>query len=151
MTIDRGYIISKIKQAIEQLPSQGLFLRENINKYNEKVSYNKIATVRGLLYSEDTNKSITISLQDKGQIISNTSKKFLIPYSEENAKLQPTDLLFIEDKVYKIVYPGENLKMYFLMQLEEVKGLKLEGNTIIENNSVYEITEFDNEHNIKFE
>lgn len=150
MAINRDYIISKIKQAIEQLPSDGLVLRENVNKYNEKISYNKIANLRGVLYSETSNKDITISLQDKGQIFSNTSKYYLIPYEENSTKIIKTDLIFIEDKVYKITDTGENLKMYFLMQVEEVQGLVIQDNFVVENGNIYEITELSNEYTLKF-
>lgn len=141
MTINREYIISKIKQAVEELPSTGLILREHINRYHEKEGYIKIADTRGLLYSEESNKDITISLQDKGQILSNNSKNYLIPYDEISQNAQKTDLIFIEDKVYKITNLGENLKMYFLMQLEEVEGIKLLDNKVIENGSTYDILE----------
>lgn len=150
MAINRDYIISKIKQAIEQLPSDGLVLRENVNKYNEKISYNKIANLRGVLYSETSNKDISISLQDKGQIFSNTSKYYLIPYEENSTKIIKTDLIFIEDKVYKITDTGENLKMYFLMQVEEVQGLVIQDNFVVENGNIYEITELSNEYTLKF-
>ena len=141
MGINREYIISKIKRAIEELPSNGLILREVTNKFHEKEGYKKIADTRGLLYSEENNKTITISLQDKGQLLSTTSKKYLIPYDENSQNAQKTDLIFVEDKVYKINDLGENLKMYFLMQLEEVEGLRLLDNKIIENGSTYDILE----------
>lgn len=150
MAINREYIISKVKQAIQQLPSTGIVLRENIDKYNQRISFNKITNTTGLLYSEESNKSITISLQDKGEILSNTSKNYLIPYDENSTKIIQTDLIFIEDKVYKITNTGENLKMYYLMQLEEVKGLVFEGNYITENGIIYEITELSNEYSLKF-
>lgn len=151
MAISREYIINKIKQAIEQLPSTGLVVRENINKYNLKVGYNKISNLRGVFYSEESNKSISISLQDKGQILSTTSKNYLIPYDENSINLKQTDLIFIDNKAYKIKDLGENLKMYCEIKLEEVQGLKLENNYIFENNSIYEITEFESGNILKFE
>lgn len=142
MAVNREYIINKVKQAVELLPSNGLILREFTNRYNEKEGYKKISSTRGVLYSEDTNRrDITISLQDKGQILPKTSKNYLISYEENPSKMQKADLIFIEDKVYKITNPGENLKMYFLMQLEEVEGIKLVGNTVVENGSIYQILE----------
>lgn len=140
MAINRQYIISKVKQAIEQLPSTGIVLRENINKYNEKIDYNKITDLRGLFYSTESNKDISISIQDKGQILSNTSKNYLIPYDENSIKLIKTDLIFIDNKAYKITNLGENLKMYFLMQVEEVQGVTLKDNLVHENNFTYKIT-----------
>lgn len=151
MAISREYIISKVKQAIEQLPSTGLVVRENINKYNQKVGYNKITDLRGVFYSTGNSKSISISIQDKGQILSNPSKNYLIPYDENSIKLTRTDLIFIDDKAYKVNDLGENLKMYFLMQLEEVQGIKLQGNLIHENNLIFQITEFESEYILKFE
>lgn len=139
MAISREYIISKVKQAIEQLPSTGIVVRENTNKYNEKIDYSKITDLRGVFYSTESNKSISISIQDKGQILTNTSKNYLIPYDENSIKVMQTDLIFIDDKAYKVTNLGENLKMYFLMQLEEVQGVKLKGNSITINNLVYQI------------
>lgn len=151
MAINRDYIISKVKQAIEQLPYTGLVVRENINKYNEKVGYNKVTELTGLFYTEESKKTISVSLQDKGEILPTTSKNYLIPYDENSIKLKQTDLIFIDGKAYKINDSGENLKMYFLMQVEEVQGITLKDNLVQENNYIYEITEIDNEYNIKFE
>ena len=139
MAINRNYIISKVKQAIKQLPYQGVVLRENINKRNEKVGYNKISTVTGVLYSEDSKKTTTIILQDKGQILPNTSKNYLLPYDETTNCIKENDLIIISNKFYKVQHTGENLEMFYEMKIEEVHGLSINGNQIHENNKIFEI------------
>ena len=151
MAINRNYIISKVKQAIKQLPYQGVVLRENINKRNEKVGYNKISTVTGVLYSEDSNKTTAIIIQDKGQILPNTSKNYLLPYDETTNCIKENDLILISNKFYKVQYLGENLEMFYEMRLEEVQGLSIEGDYVLENNKLFEILELGNEFNLKFQ
>lgn len=148
MGISREYIIEKVEQAIEQLPSNGLVLRENIDRYNEKIGYNKIGILRGVLYSDTNRSKTTIVLSDKGQILPETYKNYLVVFTD---KVKQTDLIFIEDKVYKVADVGENMKMYCEMKLEEVQGIKLDDNNVIENDYIYEITEIDSEYQLKFE
>ena len=62
MALDREYIKKKVKQAIEQLPSTGIVVREVFNRYNEKEGYCKVAELTGVLYNNTTNRTLGISM-----------------------------------------------------------------------------------------
>ena len=63
-------------------------------------------------------------------------KNYLLVYTDQ---VQQTDLIYVEDKFYKITDLGENMKIYNQMKLEEVQGLELNGDNIIENNEIWTI------------
>ena len=113
MPLSREYLREKVKQAIKQLPSTGIVVREALNKYNEKEGYFKVAELSGVLYNNTTNRSFDISINNSGVDIDTN------------------------DKSFKVNELGENLKIYCLMQLTKNEGLKLEGDNIIFNDIVY--------------
>lgn len=134
--LNKELIKAKVKQAIEVMPSIGIVYREIPNKIGEKAGYRKVVELRGVLYSSESNKQVNISLVDKGELLNKPYKNYMLVYTE---KVKQTDLIYVEDKFYKIVDLGENMKIYNLMRLEEKQGLKLEGETIIENNYIWTI------------
>ena len=140
--LNKEYIKLKVKQAIELMPSDGVVYREILNKIGEKVGYRKVIELRGVLYSNESNSKINIALDDKGELLNKPYKNYLLVYTD---KVQQTDLIYVEDKFYKITDLGENMKIYNQMKLEEVQGLKLNGDNIIENNEIWDIYDIEEE------
>ena len=138
MSINIEYIKSKVIGAIEQLPSDGIVLREVLNKFKEKEGYCIVANLKGVLYSETNNKT-DIILNNNGVNLNKENKKYLIVFDEEAEKLKQTDIIFIDNLCYKISDIGENLKIYCEMKLEKHEGLKMGNNIIIEDECIYEI------------
>ena len=138
MSINREHIKNKVIDAIDQLPSKGVVLREVLNKFKEKEGYCIVANLKGVLYSETNNKT-DIILNNNGVNLNKENKKYLIVFDEEAEKLKQTDIIFIDNLCYKISDIGENLKIYCEMKLEKHEGLKMDNNTIIEDNCIYEI------------
>ena len=134
--LNKEYIKLKVKQAIELMPSNGVVYREILNKIGEKAGYRKVIELRGVLYSNESNSKINITLNDKGELLNKPYKNYLLVYTE---KVQQTDLIYVEDKFYKIADLGENMKIYNQMRLEEVQGLDFDGGNIIENNEIWDI------------
>ena len=134
--LNKEYIKLKVKQAIELMPSDGFVYREILNKIGEKEGYIKVTDLRGVLYTNESSAKIDIVLDDKGELLNKPYKNYLLVYTD---KVQQTDLIYVEDKFYKITDLGENMKIYNQMKLEEVQGLKLNGDNIIENNEIWDI------------
>ena len=134
--LNKEYIKLKVKQAIELMPSDGVVYREILNKIGEKEGYIKVTDLRGVLYTNESSAKIDIVLDDKGELLNKPYKNYLLVYTD---KVQQTDLIYVEDKFYKITDLGENMKIYNQMKLEEVQGLKLNGDNIIENNEIWDI------------
>ena len=134
--LNKEYIKLKVKQAIELMPSDGVVYREILNKIGEKAGYRKVIELRGVLYSNESNSKINITLNDKGELLNKPYKNYLLVYTDQ---VKQTDLIYVEDKFYKINDLGENMKIYNQMTLEEVQGLKLNGDNIIENNEIWDI------------
>ena len=141
--LNKEYIKLKVKQAIELMPSDGVVYREILNKIGEKEGYKKVTDLRGVLYSNESNSKINITLNDKGELLNKPYKNYLLVYTD---KVQQTDLIYVEDKFYKITDLGENMKIYNQMRLEEVQGLDFDGGNIIENNEIWTI--FDIEEDV---
>lgn len=141
--LNKEYIKLKVKQAIELMPSDGVVYREILNKIGEKAGYRKVIELRGVLYSNESNSKINITLNDKGELLNKPYKNYLLVYTD---KVQQTDLIYVEDKFYKITDLGENMKIYNQMRLEEVQGLDFDGGNIIENNEIWDI--FDIEEDV---
>ena len=141
--LNKEYIKLKVKQAIELMPSNGVVYREILNKIGEKEGYIKVTDLRGVLYSNESNSKINITLNDKGELLNKPYKNYLLVYTD---KVQQTDLIYVEDKFYKIADLGENMKIYNQMRLEEVQGLDFDGGNIIENNEIWDI--FDIEEDV---
>ena len=141
--LNKEYIKLKVKQAIELMPSNGVVYREILNKIGEKAGYRKVIELRGVLYSNESNSKINITLNDKGELLNKPYKNYLLVYTD---KVQQTDLIYVEDKFYKINDLGENMKIYNQMRLEEVQGLDFDGGNIIENNEIWDI--FDIEEDV---
>ena len=134
--LNKEYIKLKVKQAIELMPSDGVVYREILNKIGEKEGYIKVTDLRGVLYTNESSAKINIALDDKGELLNKPYKNYLLVYTD---KVKQTDLIYVEDKFYKIIDLGENMKIYNQMKLEEVQGLKLNGDNIIENNEIWDI------------
>ena len=135
-TLNKNELINIVKESIELMPSNGVVYREILNKIGEKAGYRKVIELRGVLYSNESNSKINITLNDKGELLNKPYKNYLLVYTD---KVQQTDLIYVEDKFYKITDLGENMKIYNQMKLEEVQGLKLNGDNIIENNEIWDI------------
>ena len=140
--LNKEYIKLKVKQAIELMPSNGVVYREILNKIGEKAGYRKVIELRGVLYSNESNSKINITLNDKGELLNKPYKNYLLVYTDQ---VKQTDLIYVEDKFYKINDLGENMKIYNQMKLEEVQGLKLNGDNIIENNEIWDIYDIEEE------
>ena len=134
--LNKESIKLKVAQAIELMPSNGVVYREILNKIGEKAGYRKVIELRGVLYSNESNSKINITLNDKGELLNKPYKNYLLVYTDQ---VKQTDLIYVEDKFYKITDLGENMKIYNQMRLEEVQGLKLNGDNIIENNESWGI------------
>ena len=141
--LNKEYIKLKVKQAIELMPSNGVVYREILNKIGEKAGYRKVIELRGVLYSNESNSKINITLNDKGELLNKPYKNYLLVYTDQ---VKQTDLIYVEDKFYKINDLGENMKIYNQMRLEEVQGLDFDGGNIIENNEIWTI--FDTEEDV---
>ena len=141
--LNKEYIKLKVKQAIELMPSNGVVYREILNKIGEKAGYRKVIELRGVLYSNESNSKINITLNDKGELLNKPYKNYLLVYTDQ---VKQTDLIYVEDKFYKINDLGENMKIYNQMRLEEVQGLDFNGGNIIENNEIWDI--FDIEEDV---
>ena len=145
--LNKEYIKLKVKQAIELMPSNGVVYREILNKIGEKAGYRKVIELRGVLYSNESNSKsnfkINITLNDKGELLNKPYKNYLLVYTDQ---VKQTDLIYVEDKFYKITDLGENMKIYNQMRLEEVQGLDFDGGNIIENNEIWTI--FDIEEDV---
>ena len=141
--LNKESIKLKVAQAIELMPSDGVVYREILNKIGEKEGYIKVTDLRGVLYSNESNSKINITLNDKGELLNKPYKNYLLVYTDQ---VKQTDLIYVEDKFYKITDLGENMKIYNQMRLEEVQGLDFDGGNIIENNEIWTI--FDIEEDV---
>ena len=65
-------------------------------------------------------------------------------------RVKQGDILKVEDRFYKINDVGENMQIYCLMFLTEYENLQSIDEYILEDNIVHEITEYNNELEIKF-
>ena len=141
--LNKNELINIVKESIELMPSDGVVYREILNKIGEKAGYRKVIELRGVLYTDESNSKINITLNDKGELLNKPYKNYLLVYTD---KVQQTDLIYVEDKFYKITDLGENMKIYNQMRLEEVQGLDFYGDNIIENNEIWRI--FDIEEDV---
>ena len=134
--LNKNELINIVKESIELMPSNGVVYREILNKIGEKAGYRKVIELRGVLYSNESNSKINITLNDKGELLNKPYKNYLLVYTDQ---VKQTDLIYVEDKFYKINDLGENMKIYNQMKLEEVQGLDFDGGNIIENNEIWDI------------
>ena len=141
--LNKNELINIVKESIELMPSDGVVYREILNKIGEKTGYRKVIELRGVLYSNESNSKINITLNDKGELLNKPYKNYLLVYTDQ---VKQTDLIYVEDKFYKITDLGENMKIYNQMKLEEVQGLDFDGGNIIENNEIWDI--FDIEEDV---
>ena len=141
--LNKNELINIVKESIELMPSDGVVYREILNKIGEKTGYRKVIELRGVLYSNESNSKINITLNDKGELLNKPYKNYLLVYTDQ---VKQTDLIYVEDKFYKITDLGENMKIYNQMRLEEVQGLDFDGGNIIENNEIWTI--FDIEEDV---
>ena len=141
--LNKNELINIVKESIELMPSDGVVYREILNKIGEKAGYRKVIELRGVLYSNESNSKINITLNDKGELLNKPYKNYLLVYTDQ---VKQTDLIYVEDKFYKINDLGENMKIYNQMRLEEVQGLDFDGGNIIENNEIWTI--FDIEEDV---
>ena len=138
--LNKNELINIVKESIELMPSDGVVYREILNKIGEKAGYRKVIELRGVLYSNESNSKINITLNDKGELLNKPYKNYLLVYTDQ---VKQTDLIYVEDKFYKITDLGENMKIYNQMRLEEVQGLDFDGGNIIENNEIWTILDIE--------
>ena len=141
--LNKNELINIVKESIELMPSNGVVYREILNKIGEKAGYRKVTDLRGVLYSNESSAKLSITLDDKGELLNKPYKNYLLVYTDQ---VKQTDLIYVEDKFYKITDLGENMKIYNQMKLEEVQGLDFDGSNIIENNEIWDI--FDIEEDV---
>ena len=134
--LNKNELINIVKESIELMPSNGVVYREILNKIGEKAGYRKVIELRGVLYTDESSAKIDIALDDKGELLNKPYKNYLLVYTDQ---VKQTDLIYVEDKFYKITDLGENMKIYNQMKLEEVQGLDFDGGNIIENNEIWDI------------
>ena len=134
--LNKNELINIVKESIELMPSDGVVYREIPNKIGEKAGYRKVIELRGVLYTDESSAKIDIALDDKGELLNKPYKNYLLVYTDQ---VKQTDLIYVEDKFYKITDLGENMKIYNQMRLEEVQGLNFDGGNIIENNEIWDI------------
>ena len=134
--LNKNELINIVKESIELMPSNGVVYREILNKIGEKAGYRKVTDLRGVLYSNESSAKLSITLDDKGELLNKPYKNYLLVYTDQ---VKQTDLIYVEDKFYKITDLGENMKIYNQMRLEEVQGLDFDGSNIIENNEIWDI------------
>ena len=134
--LNKNELINIVKESIELMPSDGVVYREILNKIGEKEGYVKVTDLRGVLYTDESSAKIDIALEDKGELLNKPYKNYLLVYTDQ---VKQTDLIYVEDKFYKITDLGENMKIYNQMKLEEVEGLDFNGDNIIENNEIWDI------------
>ena len=115
--IDRESIKSKIRLAIQQLPSQGVVYREKLDDYNSKIGLEKITILEGLFYTSERASLKDLKLIEAGIIPPKERKAFLTVWDENSMKVKEGDLLLVENNYYKIVDTGEDLQIYCEMEL----------------------------------
>ena len=115
--IDRESIKSKIRLAIQQLPSQGVVYREKLDDYNSKIGLEEITILEGLFYTAERASLKDIKLIEAGILPPKERKAFLTVWDENSMKIKEGDFLLVENNYYKIVDTGENLQMYCEMEL----------------------------------
>ena len=145
--INREVVRRKVSQAIQQLPNVGVVYREQINRYNEKEGYRKVAELVGVLYSPSSSASKTIVIKDNGKILNETTKNYLTVHDENSKKLLQTDILYVDEKFYIINDLGENMQIYNEMKIEEVQNIKFVDGYISNEKGLYMVME--NEFDIK--
>ena len=150
MAINREYIKSKVRMAIEQLPSAGIVVREVYNKHHEKTGYCTVAELRGVLYNNSSSRDLGISINNNGVNTDTNNKNFLVVYDEKSKEIRDTDIIFVDGEVYKVSDLGENLQIYCLMQLKEHHTLKIDGDTVIEDDNIYPLFNLPLELNLTF-
>ena len=115
--IDRESIKSKIRLAIQQLPSQGIVYRDKKDIYNSRLGLEKITTLEGLFYTEERSSLKDINLTTPAMLPPKKHKNFLTVYNEETLKVKQGDLIKIDGEFFRIDDVGENLQIYCLMDL----------------------------------
>ena len=112
---------------------------EKYSKYKELEAYSKICEIEGVLYSDESNAKSTIELTNNGLELPKSYKNFIAVYNEKTAAIEQKDYIFIDNICYKVIDPGENMKIYCLMKLEKQDGMSIENLIITKNNSEYEV------------
>ena len=115
--IDRESIKSKIRLAIQQLPSQGVVYREKLDDYNSKIGLEEITILEGLFYTSERASLKDLKLIEAGILPPKERKAFLTVWDENSMKAKEGDLLLVENNYYKIVDTGEDLQIYCEMGL----------------------------------
>ena len=128
--LNKNELINIVKESIELMPSDGVVYREILNKIGEKTGYRKVIELRGVLYPLTSSQKFTISLKDKGELLNKPYKKFITLYTNE---IKQTDLIYIENKFYKITDLGDGFNIYNDLLLEEVEGLEMVNGEVNEN------------------
>ena len=98
--INKEKIKAKVKKAIKKLPSRAVVKRAYTNDFGEKSDLLELVCELEGLYHEGSNLSISLSLQDKGEVKTDKGLYFLIAYDETAKLIQKDDYIYIEG--YKI-------------------------------------------------
>lgn len=140
MALSKEYLREKVKQAIKQMPSAGYVVREVLNNYNEKAGYCIVGELEGIFYSKSTTRNLGITIDNAGINIEQADKNYLVDFNDISKNIRTTDFIFIDNKCYKIIDPGENLEVYCLIQLNKHHLIKNQ-DTIIDNDEIYPLME----------
>ena len=76
--LNKNELINIVKESIELMPSDGVVYREILNKIGEKAGYRKVIELRGVLYTDESNSKINITLNDKGELLNKPYKIYLL-------------------------------------------------------------------------
>lgn len=120
--INKEKIKAKVKKAIKKLPSRAVVKRAYTNDFGEKSDLLELVCELEGLYHEGSNLSISLSLQNKGEVKTDKGLYFLIAYDETAKLIQKDDYIYIEGYKYQIKDLGNINKMdiYMDMKLQEV-------------------------------
>lgn len=123
MSINKEYIKKKIVEAINQMPFNVEIYREKLTLRNEHEGYELITRLTGLLYSEN-NKENDSKLKDSGEDKIIEKKFFLVDNNINSVKVRKGDYILYNGTTWRVVSLGENLDIYFQMQVIEDEWIK---------------------------
>ncbi len=124
MSINKEYLRKKVVQAIEQMPYEVTIYRQNLNAYREITGYIKVISLVGILYTDSKNKA-EVSLSDKGEVDTPTTKNFLVDYNDNSILVKKDDFLFYKNQCWKVMSQGEEFEVYFEMVVEEHEWIEV--------------------------
>lgn len=123
--INKKYLKEKIVEAIKLMPFEVKIYREKLNKFKEKEGYQLITGLQGILYKDDKKSGDDFTVNDGGENEYKETKYFLIDCNEESLKVKKGDYLIYENQCWKVIALGENLDIFFNMQVKENEWIKI--------------------------